>query len=119
MKPAKGLLQFATWLMRLAVAFFVFINFVGIIRNFDFKSIQFYVALTYVIFGLLLFIGGFMSKPRITVFSGLILFLASVYQIVMLYSDRADKTIAIYHSFVIYFMVATISLYFFTAGNKN
>jgi hypothetical protein len=113
MKPAKGLLQFATWLMRLAVVFFVFITFFSMLKGFQFKTIQFYVALVYIVFGSLLFIGGFMSKPGITVFSGLMLFLVSVYKIIMLFSDGFDAALALY------FLIATVALYFITAGNKN
>lgn len=113
MKPAKGLLLFAMWLMRLAVVFFVFITFFSTLKGFEYKSIQFYVALVYIIFGSLLFIGGFMSKPGITVFSGLMLFLVSVYKIIMLFSDGYNDTLALY------FLIATVALYFVTAGNKN
>jgi hypothetical protein len=113
MKPVKGLQPFATWLMRLAVAFFVFITFFTTLKGFEYKSIQFYVALVYILFGTLLFIGGFMSKPGITVFSGLMLFLVSVYKIIMLFSDGFDPVLALY------FLIATVALYFVTAGNKN
>jgi hypothetical protein len=113
MKPVKGIQPFATWLMRLAVAFFVFLTFFSTLKGFEYKSIQFYVAVSYIVFGSLLFIGGFMSKPGITVFSGLMLFLVSVYRIVMFSSEKFDTTL------VMYSLVATVSLYFFTAGNKN
>lgn len=113
MKPVKGLLPFATWLMRMAIAFFVFVTFFAVLKGFEYKSIQFYVAVVYVVFGTLLVIGGFMSKPGITVFSGLMLFLVSVYKIIMMSSDGFDTGLA--H----YFLIATVALYFFTAGNKN
>jgi hypothetical protein len=113
MKPVKGLLQFATWLMRLAVAFFVYVAFLHTLKILDFKSIQFYVAVVYILFGSLLFIGGFLSKPGITVFSGLMLFFASVYEIIILFSAGINTELAIY------FVTGTISLYFVTAGNKH
>ena len=113
MKPVKGLLQFATWLMRLSIAFFVFIAFLHTLKTFDFKSIQFYVAVAFILFSALLFIGGFLSKPGITVFSGLMLFFASVYQMVILFSSGITVELAIYS------VIATSSLYFVTAGNKH
>ncbi|HNW98654.1 MAG TPA: hypothetical protein PKK00_09630 [Bacteroidales bacterium] len=113
MKPVKGLLPFATWLMRLALAVFVFVTFIGTLKGFEYKTIQFYVALVYIVFGTLLFLGGFMNKPGITVFSGLMLFLVSVYRIIMLFSGGVDANLAIY------FIIASVSLYYFTAGNKN
>jgi hypothetical protein len=113
MKPAKGLLLFATWLMRLAVVLFVYITFFNILKGFEFKTIQFYVALVYILFGSLLFIGGFLSKPGFTVFSGLMLFLVSVYEIIMKFSEGINSELTYY------LLVATVSLYFVAAGNKN
>lgn len=112
MKPVKGLLQLATWLMRLAIAFFVFVAFFHTVKTFDFKSIQFYVATAFIVFSSLLFIGGFLSKPGITVFSGLMLFFASVYEIIFLFSVGINAELAIYA------VIATSSFYFVTAGNK-
>jgi hypothetical protein len=113
MKPVKALLPFATWLMRLAVAFFVFVTFLHILKSFDLKSIHFYVAVVFIVFGTLLFIGGFMKKPGITVFSGLMLFFASVYKIILIFSAGLTTELAIFC------IVATISLFFVTVGNKN
>jgi hypothetical protein len=113
MKPAKGLLQFATWLMRLTIAFFVFVVFFHTIKTLDFKSIQFYVAVAFIIFSSLLFIGGFLSKPGITVFSGLMIFFASVYEIVILFSAGVTAELAMYS------VIAASALFFVTAGNKH
>ncbi len=113
MKPVKGLLQFATWLMKLSIVFFVFVTFLHTLKTFDLKSIQFYLALAFIIFGALLFIGGFLNKPGITVFSGLMLFFASVYEIIILFSTGVSIELAMY------LLIASTSFYFFTAGNKN
>ncbi|MGD0710170.1 MAG: hypothetical protein ABR968_03240 [Bacteroidales bacterium] len=113
MKPAKGLAQFATWLMRLALAFFVYVVFLHTLKIFDFKSIHFYLALAFILFGSLLFIGGFMSKPGITVFSGLMLFFASLYEIIILFSSGISAELATYG------VIATAALYFVTSGNKH
>jgi len=113
MKPAKGLLQFASWLMRLAIAFFVYVVFMHNLKTFDFKSIHFYVAVAFIVFGSLLFIGGFLSKPGITVFSGLMLFFASIYEIIILFSAGVSAELATYS------VIATTALYFVTSGNKH
>ncbi len=113
MKPAKSLLQFVIWLMLLSFVFFVYVAFLHTLKTFDFKSIQFYVAVVYILFGSFLFIGGFLSKPGITVFSGLMLFFVSVYEIIILFSAGINT------EFAIYFVTGTMSLYFVTAGNKH
>ena len=113
MKPAKGLLQLATWLMRLSVALFIFVACFHTIKTFDYKSIQFYVAVVFSLFGTLLFIGGFLNKPGITVFSGLMLFIACIYEIVILFSSHAKAEISVL------IVIATVAFYFVTAGNKH
>lgn len=113
MKPLKSLLQFATWLMRLAIVSFAFVSFLHALKTFDIKTIQFYIAVAFILFSVLLFIGGFMSKPAITVFSGIMLFFASVYEIVILFSEGINIDISIYA------VIASTSFYFVTAGNKH
>lgn len=63
MKPAKGLSQFTSWLIRIALVFFVFVVFLHTLKSFDYKSIHFYLAVVFIVFGSLLFVGGFLSKP--------------------------------------------------------
>jgi hypothetical protein len=113
MKPAKGLSQFASWLMRLALIFFVYVVFLHALKTFDLKSIHFYVAVVFIVFGSLLFVGGFMSKPGITVFSGLMLLFASIYEIIILFSEGVSAELATYT------IIATTALYFVTSGNKH
>ena len=113
MKPLKSLLQFATWLMRLSVAFFVMLNFLHTLKLLEFKSIQFYIALVFSLFSVLLIIGGFLSKPALTVFSGIMLFFASVYEIVILSSAGVTVELGMYA------VIATTALYFVAAGNKH
>jgi len=110
MKPIKGLLQLSNWLMRSAIVFFVFVAFIDTLKTFDFKSIQFYLALAFIIFGVLLFIGGFLGKTGLTVFSGLMLFFAAVFEIITLSSSGILAEVAIYS------VIAASSLYFASAG---
>lgn len=113
MKPVKSLFQFSTWLMRLTIAFFLFVAFWQNLKTLDFSSIQFYVALVFMVFGLMLLIGGFLKNPLLTVFSGLMLFFSSAFKIVLLFPEGISLELAIF------FVVATTSLHFFTIGNKR
>jgi hypothetical protein len=54
-----------------------------------------------------------MSKPGITVFSGLMLFFASLYEIIILFSSGISAELATYG------VIATAALYFVTSGNKH
>jgi hypothetical protein len=113
MKPIKGLMPFATWLMRFALGIFLFITFFSTLKAFEYHTTQFYIAAAYLLFISLLFIGGFLSKQGITVFSALILFLLSIYEIFVNYSSSVSPQMAVF------ILVAAVSLFFLTAGNKN
>jgi hypothetical protein len=113
MKPIKGLMPFATWLMRFALGIFLFITFFSTLKAFEYHTTQFYIATAYLLFISMLFIGGFLSKQGITVFSSLILFLLSLYEIFVNYSSSVS------HQMAVFILVAAVSLFFLTAGNKN
>lgn len=113
MKPIKGLMPFATWLMRFALGIFLFVTFFSTVKAFEYHTTQFFVAAAFLLFVSLLFIGGFLSKQGITVFSSLILFLLSCYEIFVKYSSTIS------HELAVFILVAAVSLYFLTAGNKN
>lgn len=113
MKPLKGLIPFATWLMRFALGIFLFITFFSTLKAFEYHTTQFYIAAAYLLFVSLLFIGGFLSKQSITVFSSLVLFGLSCYEIFASYSSSVSPQMSVF------ILVAAVSLFFLTAGNKN
>jgi len=106
MKPLKGLIPFATWLMRLALGIFLFITFFSTFKAFDYHTLQFYIAAAYLIFVSLLFIGGFLGKQGTTVFSSLILFGLSCYEIFANYSSSISPQMSVF------ILVAAVSLSF-------
>lgn len=112
MKPLKGIVPISMWLMRIALLLFVYVSFFDTVKALSFKTLNFYIAAAYVVFSLLLFVGGFIKSGTLTVLSALFLFLVSVYKIV----DIADAGISV--SFAVYGLIATIALFFMSAGNK-
>lgn len=113
MRPFKRLFPFSNWLMRFAVAFFVLTTYWNTFTFFNYKSILFYVAAIYVIFSILLFIGGFLYKGGLTVFSSLILILVTGYHAFLNLESKLD------HNFAVYVVLGSIFVYFFTTGNKR
>ena len=113
MKPLKSGLSFANWLIRLAFILFVVFNFkfLSEIKTFNFSGKEFYLASAFVLFGALLFIGGFMSKPALTVISGFIISGLAIYKIVILFSGAFENLV----SFII---ILAIGFYFACAGNS-
>ncbi|NVO01572.1 MAG: hypothetical protein HXX09_02630 [Bacteroidetes bacterium] len=113
MKPIKGMYPFAVWLMRIAITVFAIAMFWNSLKTFDFKSISFFVSLIYIVFGLLLLIGGFTSKPTLTIISSVFLFAVSVYKIFTFLKVGFNP------EFSIYLLFASVSLFFLTTGNKK
>lgn len=106
MKPIKSLLPLAIWLMRIGLILFAYTHYFDTIKNFDYENLNFYVALLFCIFSALIFITGFVSKPTITVISGLVLAIISVYNLVKLFDSGITSSLSV---FVI---IAGIAFYF-------
>ena len=113
MRPLKQLFPLAGWLMRFAVVFFVLTSYWKTFIFFNFQSVMFYVAAIYVIFSILLFIGGFLHKASLTVFSSLILILVTGYHAFLNLESKLD------HNFAVYVVLGSILVYFLTTGNKK
>jgi len=113
MRPFKGLYPIANWLMRFAVTFFVLLTYWKTFTFFDFQSVMFYVSAVYVVFSVLLFVGGFLQKDSLTVFSSLILILVTGYHAFLNLESKLD------HNFAVYVALGSIFVYFFTVGNKR
>lgn len=112
MKPLKSGLVFSNWLLRVAVLLFVVILFFGKIKSFGFSNREYYIDIAIILFATLLFIGGFMSKPGMTVFSGFIITALAIYKIIISFSGAFDSDIA---SFLI---ILSVGFYFACAGNQ-
>lgn len=113
MKPLKRLFPLATWLMRFAVVFFVLTTYLKTFTFFNFHSVMFYVSAVYVIFSVLLFIGGFLKKGSLTVVSSLILILVTGYHAFLNLESKLD------HNFAVFVVLGVIFVYFLTTGNKK
>ena len=78
MKPVKNLQAFSKWMLRLAVAGIVYIQFFQTFIDFNIKNISFLIAAIYVVFAVLLLVGGFLSNGRLSVICGLIILITSL-----------------------------------------
>jgi hypothetical protein len=112
MQPFKYGQVIAMWLLRITLALYLFLSYINRLSPINFESIRFYVSLVFVIFAVLLLVGGFLSKPGLTVISGLIIFLLSAYQLIISFNGRIDI------SLVMYFFPLSIGFFFLCQGNK-
>lgn len=109
----KGLYPVALWLVRLTILLLVYVYFFSTFKTFNLKSIDFFVALAYCLFAVLLFVGGFLSSSTLTIVSGWVIFGVSVYEIVA----NVNSGLSANNAFFAFF--AAVALLFATAGNKK
>ena len=83
MKPFKSALPFATWLLRITFAAFIFMINIKGVNPVNLESLNFYLSLIMLILSALLIIGGFLSKQTVTVVSALIIGLILIYRLVI------------------------------------
>lgn len=111
MKPFKAAVPLAKWFLRFALLFLILVLFINTLKTLQVKNISFYFATAYILFGVLLIIGGFISKPGLTVISGLIIFGLSLYKLIVNFGGLSDS------GMVNFFILAAIGFYFFARGN--
>lgn len=112
MKPVKSLLPAARWLLRITLPAYLMLIHGKTILAMQYESQPFFVALAFVVFGILLFAGGFTSKPGLTVVSALLLSLLLVYHLYL----NFEPSITI--SQVLSLMLLSVSLYFMSSAPK-
>ena len=83
MEPLKSLIPLAKWLLRIAMGLMVYSIYFHTFREFDVKSVSWFLSLLALLFAVFLLVGGFMKKNSLTVVSGMILFLVSLLMIFM------------------------------------
>ncbi len=113
MTPFRSLFPLVTWLLRITVGLFVYVTYFNIFKAFNFDTLNFWIATLLVIFSALLIIGGFVREHKITVISGLIIGIVTVYLMIVNFSSFLNP------GFSIYLMLATIAFFFVSRGNKK
>jgi len=113
MKPIKSLLPLAIWLMRIGLLIFAYTHYFDTIMYFEYENLNFYVALLFSIFSALIFISGFLAKPTITVISGLVLAIISIYNLVKLFDSGLTSSLSVF------ILIAGIAFYFLSSPSSK
>jgi len=113
MKPVQILRPLAVWLMRLAAALFVLLAYWETFTLFNLQNVTFYVSAIFLVFTLLLFIGGFLRSHRLTVLSALVLVLVTGYHSFLILKSGLD------YNFGVYVVLGSIFVYFLAHGNPR
>ncbi len=112
MQPFKYGQAIAMWLLRITLTLYLFLCYINRLSPISFERFRFYVALGFVIFSVLLLVGGFLSKPGLTVIAGLVIFLLSGYQLVISFNGKIDINL------ISYMFPLSIGFFFLCHGNK-
>ena len=112
MKPLKSLVPLAKWLLRIAVLAIVYQKYFDTAISFKFNNLSYFVSLLMVVFAALLFVGGFLKKPALTVVSGLIIFIVSLVVLFGLTGFNLNSILKI-------FPLAALGFYFLARGNMG
>ena len=111
MKPYTAFSGLTRWVLRIAMLLVIFTQHYDTFMAFKINSLTFYIAAVYIIFGVLLLIGGFVNKHNFTVLSGLLLLLASIYMCFVSFDGVTSE-------FALYVLLGSVALIFVTDGNK-
>jgi hypothetical protein len=109
MKPWKSLNGISKWLMRFAIAIWIYTRFFYTLMNFNVSHANFYFAAGFIIAGILLLAGGF--RQTLTVVAGLLLLILSVLLLVIEFSGVTA-------GFAQLLLVASAGGMFLAIGNK-
>jgi hypothetical protein len=113
MKPFKSGKGIANWLLRIALAVMLYHLYSIVISTWAITTPSFIIAMVAVIFGALLIVGGMLSKPGLTIISGLAITILSIYKIIISFNGTLD------HYLIAQFLPLALGFYFFTNGNDN
>jgi len=113
MKSFKSGKPIANWLLRIALIPTLFHLYFTTISTLNFSNLSFYIALIIIAGGLGILTGGFFSMAGITILSGLVVFLLSIYKSAISFNGTFDMY------FTSHLIPLAIGFYFFTNGNDN
>lgn len=113
MKAVKGLLPLASWFLRISILLFAYVYFFDTVKTFSFNGLYYFIALLFCLSAVLLFIGGLLKKPNMTIFSAILLLLLSAYQLFSLFDLNISQ------EFTLFFFIAAANLFFISMGNKT
>ena len=113
MKPLKRGKPLAGWLLRITLAGFIVLIYFHTVQTFNFRAPEFYISLIYLLLGAMIMIGGLLNTQGLTVVSGLLIFIFSVYFLIVSFKGAVD-----FH-WMNRFMLAALGFYFMTTGNNN
>lgn len=115
MKPLQAALPVATWMMRISILLFLILLYMEQIKVVNFQRLDDALIFGYILSALLLVVGGFAGKDTLTIIAGALLFLFTVYFMIVRFPAVLNLHTAT--GLIIYFWPASVGLFFAAHGN--
>jgi hypothetical protein len=109
MASRKSIAPVASWMLRISVLILVYLRYSDVLMNLDYDQTDFYYSLAFVLTAFLLFIGGFLKKPFLTILCGVVI---AILPVVLIFI--ADFT---FEELIRQFVLISIGVYFVANGN--
>lgn len=106
MKPIKSLIPLSVWLMRIGLVLYAYHAYFKTFTRFNLNQLNFYLASLFLTFSAVLFITGLKKSTTLTVISGFVITIISIYNIVGIIEKGINTTL------ILNFLIASIALYF-------
>jgi hypothetical protein len=111
MKPFHAGKTIANWLLRLALLAILCVLYFNIVSTWNFRNWSYLIAISALFLGILNLVGGLFSMPGITVVSGLIISILSIYKLIVSFNGIFDQY------FALHLVPLALGFYFFVYGN--
>ena len=106
MQPIKALLPVSVWLMRTGLVLYAYEEYFKTFTKFHLDKVDFYIAAFFLIFSAIIFVTGFIRRSALTVISGFVITLISIYNIIDTIDGGLDQAL------ILNFLIAGIAIYF-------
>lgn len=106
MQPIKALLPVSVWLMRTGLLLFAYEEYFKRFSKFQLSKVEFYIAALFLIFSAIIFVTGFVKKATLTVVSGFVITIISLYNIINAIDGGLDTAL------ILNLLIAGIAIYF-------
>lgn len=112
MKPPKNLYPLFSWVLRVTFLLLSYLLFWDEVRGLDFHAFSFWVSFLFILFSVLLFIGGFSRSHDLTLISSLVLGLIALYHTYVAFA------LPLTPAFAFNLLIASSAFVLFALGNK-
>ncbi|PLX22541.1 MAG: hypothetical protein C0597_02365 [Marinilabiliales bacterium] len=106
MQPIKALLPVSIWLMRIGLVLYAYEEYFKTFSKFHLDKVEFYIAALFLIFSAIIFVTGIKKRSALTVISGFVITLISIYNVINTIDGGLDTGL------ILNFLIASIAVYF-------